>query len=88
MNDCGLTEATDLFIRYALMPEPGPDYREILIVNGSLQHHLVRTIRREEDAGWVNHWLSSGWRLLSIETTPKRPIMFVLGHPEKINLTH
>jgi len=81
-------DAVDTFIDYALMPEPGPDFQDILVINGVLQHQLVRTIRREKDADWANHWLWSGWRLITIETAPKQPTTFVLGHPEEIKPIH
>ena len=85
-------EAIGHFTRNALIPEKGPDFKEIPLVEGSLPLHLIKTVRREENELRVNDFLQRGWYIISLEFKGERDhrdqlvnrkTLFVLGHPEE-----
>ena len=76
-----------------MIPEKGPDYQEVAIVEGNLQLHLIRTVRHETKDLHVNDLLQRGWYVIALDcegTTTERGMhlvnrrtVFVLGHPEE-----
>jgi hypothetical protein len=80
------------FIRDAMIVEKGPDYREVVFVDGKFQLHLIRTVQRESKELLVNDMLQRGWYIIGLEykgnldrtdQMSSRDIIFVLGHPEE-----
>lgn len=85
-------EVIEHFTRNALIPEKGPDYKEIPLVEGNLPLHLIKTVRREENELRVNDFLQRGWYIISLEFEGEgdyrdqlvnRKTVFILGHPEE-----
>ncbi len=79
------------FLEKHLIPEPGPEFQNLLVQDGVLQLHLVKTIHRESDEAAANRLLRRGWVLLSLnnieysdfsgdKTSETR---YVLGHQEE-----
>lgn len=86
----GFQEVVEKIIRN-IVPEKGPDYKEIALVEGKIQLYLLRTIKREESIEQVNDCLQRGWYIIAIEFDGHVDIrerlvssktIFVLGHPE------
>jgi len=80
------------FVERTMIPEKGPDYQEVAVVEGELQLHLIKTIRRETDGLHVNDLLQRGWHVIALEYSAdtdrsgmvsNRRVVFVLGHPEE-----
>ncbi len=81
------------FVERWMIPEKGPDYQEVAIVEGNLQLHLIKTVRRETVELYVNDLLQRGWYVIALDcegTTTERGMhlvnrrtVFVLGHPEE-----
>ena len=81
------------FVRHAMIPEKGPDYKEVALVEGNLQLHRIKTIRREKEEIQVSDMLQRGWYIIALEYEGKtdylgerlvsRKAVFVLGHPEE-----
>jgi hypothetical protein len=81
------------FIEQAIIPEKGPDYNEVALVEGNLQLHLIKTIKRESEELQVNDMLQRGWYIIAVEYKGRtidyseqlvdRKASFVLGHPEE-----
>ena len=80
------------FTNHALIPEKGPDYRDVPLTPASFPVYLVRTVKRETDELAVNDLLQRGWYIIALETKTTvdyrdRPLdsqtVFLLGHPEE-----
>jgi hypothetical protein len=80
------------FVERSVVPEKGPNYEEVMVVDGEFQLHLVKTIRREKEETNVHDLLQRGWCLIGIEYEGfvdgneiliSRETKFVLGHPEE-----
>jgi len=64
----------------SFIPEKGPDYQDIAIVDGILQLHLIRTVRTESRDDIVNALLKRGWYILAKNVEAES---FTLGHTEQ-----
>lgn len=79
----------DEFIEKGIYPEKGPDHSDRPpIIDGKLQLHYIKTIRREPDEMKANELLKRGWYIISIdhrEEPDSRSVysVYVLGHPEE-----
>lgn len=80
--------AVEEFVRSQLIPEKGPAFRDIPLVNALLQLASLKTVRRERQEDTVNKYLRRGWYLLSIDQEGEMHeksvrSVYVLGHPEE-----
>ena len=86
-------EVVSHFIEHSLIPEKGPDFKEIALVEGNLPLHLIKTIKRESKELQINDMLQRGWHIIAIEYSGRttdyseklveRKATFVLGHSEE-----
>lgn len=83
--------AVEDFIRAALIPRKGPDYRSRAMVDNQLQLPLLETIIREAEEFSLNDLLRRGWQILALEykgeisrigELTNRKATFVLGHAD------
>lgn len=79
------------FMRWAVIPEKGPDYQSKVLDDGGLQLHLLQRVLREKDEHVVNDLLRRGWYIVELEhqgimgtkeELVNRQVIFVLGHPD------
>jgi hypothetical protein len=77
------------FIRWAVIPEKGPDYQSKVLDEGGLRMHLLKRILRENDEHVVNDLLRKGWYVVDLEHQEilgtkdelvNHQATFVLGH--------
>ena len=75
------------FVQSYMLPEKGPDYEDPLVVDDQVQHHRIRTIRREGNEHLATNYVKRGWMLLENEILADPPlsrtVRFVLAHPEE-----
>lgn len=81
------------FVQRHLIPEQGPEFQDMLTLDGVFQLHLVKTIHRIENEQVANTFLQRGWRLLALDSRGTtdytgnklidRTTLYVLGHPEE-----
>jgi len=79
------------FIRWAVIPEKGPDYQSKVLDDSGLRLHLLQRILREKDEHVVNDLIRRGWYIVALEhqgilgtkeELVNRQAIFVLGHPD------
>lgn len=79
----------DEFMIKGVLPEKGPDHSDRPpIIEGKLQLHYIKTIRRETDERKANAFLKRGWYIISIDQSVDPDYksvssVYVLGHPEE-----
>lgn len=76
------------FIASGIYPEKGPDHQDRAIVDGKLQLHLIKTLKREREEGKANGFLKRGWYIVQIDHIQEIDSksvysVYVLGHPEE-----
>ncbi len=84
-------EAVDHFVRFALIPEKGPDYHSKAMVGNNLRLALLEKILRETEEHPLNDLIQRGWHIVALEYRGElsmtgelinRKAIFVMGHPE------
>jgi hypothetical protein len=83
--------AVQHFIRWAVVPEKGPDYQARDSECGSLQLALLERVLREKEENVVNDLIRRGWYVIALEhqgivsvkeELVNRHTVFVLGHAD------
>ncbi len=83
--------AVEHFLKCAIIPEKGPDYQSIALVEKNLQLPLLEKILREDNDHPVNDLIQRGWHIIALEYNGEasitgdlinRKAVFVMGHPE------
>ena len=84
-------EAVEHLIKFALIPEKGPDYRSRAMVGDNFRLPLLEKILREGDEHPINDLIQRGWHIIGLEYKGElsmtgelmnRKAIFVMGHPE------
>jgi hypothetical protein len=79
------------FIRWAVIPEKGPDYLCNILDEGGLRLYSLQRILRENDEHIVNDLIRRGWYLVDLEhqvtlgtkeELVNHQTIFILGHPD------
>lgn len=79
------------FIRWAVIPEKGPDYQTKALDERGLCLYLLQRVLRENDEHVVNDLIRRGWYVVDLEHqeilgTQEEPVnpqtIFILGHPD------
>ncbi len=80
------------FIRWAVIPERGPDYLPEALEDSSSQLHLLKRVLREKEEYVVNDLIRRGWSIIALEhqgtlgakeELVNRHAVFVLGHADQ-----
>ncbi len=76
------------FIMKGIYIEKGPDHQDTPIIDGKLQLHLIKTLKRIREEYKVNEYLNRGWYIVSIDHVSEPDSqsiysVYVLGHPEE-----
>jgi hypothetical protein len=79
--------ALGAFLANGTYAEKGPDHQDTPIIDGKLQLHLIKTVRREREEYKVNQYVKRGWYIVSIDHVAESDSqsvysVYVLGHPE------
>ncbi len=84
--------AIEHFQKWAIIPEKGPGYQSVALVEKILQLPLLERILREDDDRPVNDLIRRGWHIIALEYSGEasvtgelmnRRAVFVMGHPEE-----
>jgi hypothetical protein len=84
--------AVQHFIRWAVIPEKGPDYQSKVLEDRSLQLLLLKRVLRETDEYVVNALIQRGWYVIALEHQGALSVkgelvnqhaVFVLGHADQ-----
>ena len=84
-------EVVEHLVRHGLLPQKGPDYQELTLVENQIPLHLIKTVRRESEELQANEMLYRGWYIIALEFDGKldmfdekivsRKTVFVLALP-------
>jgi hypothetical protein len=83
--------AVENFIETAFIPQKGPDYQSLGMVDNQLQLPLLEAVVREAEDYLLNDLLRRGWQVLALEykgevsrigELTNRKAIFVLGHAD------
>jgi hypothetical protein len=84
-------QAVQHFIRWAIIPEKGPDYQSQVLDESGLWLYLLQRVLREKDEHVVNDLLRRGWYIVDLEHQEipgtyeelvNCQTTFILGHPD------
>jgi hypothetical protein len=84
--------AIEHFQKWAIIPEKGPGYQSVALVEKILQLPLLEKIVREDDDYPVNDLIRRGWHIIALEYSGEasvtgelmnRKAVFVMGHPDE-----